>query len=133
MEVRALRAQGRTVVLTTNYLDEAEALCDNLAILRSGRLIAQDTPTELTASLGRCLDLECAAEVSHVLMAHLKSGPEVVRLEPSGSGVTVYLSGHSDVDELVRLAMLAVPIQGFRTRAPDLAELIRSLPEPSSR
>ena len=42
--IRALRAQGRTVLLSTNYLDEAEALCDRVAMLRDGRLVVEDTP-----------------------------------------------------------------------------------------
>jgi ABC-type multidrug transport system ATPase subunit len=130
MEVRALRAQGRTVVLTTNYLDEAEALCDRLAILRAGRLVAEDTPAALTARLGRCLDLDCEPESAAVLESRLGSRPGVLRVETSASGVTLYLNGRSDAEALVREAMATVALAGFRNRAPDLAELIRSLPAP---
>jgi ABC-type multidrug transport system ATPase subunit len=49
--LRALRGQGRTIVYTTHYLDEAEALCDRVAIIASGRLVALDTPTALIRSL----------------------------------------------------------------------------------
>jgi len=47
--VRGLRAGGTTVVLTTHYMDEAEQLCDRLAILDRGRIVADGTPTEVTA------------------------------------------------------------------------------------
>jgi len=128
MEIRALRAQGRTVILTTNYLDEAEALCDEIAILREGTLVAQDTPEALTADLGRCLDLECAPEAARALAPTLLAKPGVKRSEESPSGLTLYLAAEADPDALVRDAMAATPLAGFKLRAPDLAELIRLLP-----
>ena len=49
--VRRMKAEGRTVVLTTHYMDEAEALCDRLAIMDHGKVIATGTPTSLIADL----------------------------------------------------------------------------------
>ena len=46
-EVRALRDQGTTVLLTTHYLDEADSLCDRVAIMDSGQIVACDTPEQL--------------------------------------------------------------------------------------
>jgi len=43
--IRTLRKSGCTVLLSTNYLDEAEALCDRVAMLRDGRLVVEDTPS----------------------------------------------------------------------------------------
>jgi ABC-2 type transport system ATP-binding protein len=50
--VERLRASGRTIVLTTHYMDEAERLCDRVAIVDHGRVIAIDTPRALIRSLG---------------------------------------------------------------------------------
>jgi ABC-2 type transport system ATP-binding protein len=50
--VRTMQAEGRTIVLTTHYMDEAEALCDRLAILDHGKILRSGTPAELIASLG---------------------------------------------------------------------------------
>jgi ABC-2 type transport system ATP-binding protein len=50
--IRELRAGGRTVLLTTHYMDEAERLCDHVAIVDLGRVIALGTPRELIAGLG---------------------------------------------------------------------------------
>ena len=50
--VRAMKGEGRTVVLTTHYMDEAESLCDRLAILDHGSILRSGTPAELIASLG---------------------------------------------------------------------------------
>ncbi len=47
-----LRASGRSIVLTTHYMDEAEKLCDQVAIVDHGRVIALGSPRELIASLG---------------------------------------------------------------------------------
>lgn len=49
--LRELRGQGRTIVYTTHYLDEAEALCDRVAIIAGGRVAALDTPAALVRSL----------------------------------------------------------------------------------
>ncbi len=50
--IREIRASGRTVLLTTHYMDEAERLCDRVAIVDQGRVIALGSPRELIASLG---------------------------------------------------------------------------------
>jgi ABC-type multidrug transport system, ATPase component len=50
--VRTMKAEGRTIVMTTHYMDEAEALCDRLAILDHGTILRAGTPAELIASLG---------------------------------------------------------------------------------
>jgi ABC-2 type transport system ATP-binding protein len=50
--LRGLRAQGRTILLTTHYMDEAERLCDRVAIVDHGRVIALGSPAELIARIG---------------------------------------------------------------------------------
>jgi ABC-2 type transport system ATP-binding protein len=50
--LRGFRAEGRTVLLTTHYMDEAERLCDRVAVVDHGRVIALGTPVELIARIG---------------------------------------------------------------------------------
>jgi ABC-2 type transport system ATP-binding protein len=50
--IRKTKIEGRTIVLTTHYIEEAEALCDRVGILARGRLIALDTPRNLKAIVG---------------------------------------------------------------------------------
>jgi len=50
--VRMLKARGMTVVMTTNYLDEADQLCDRLAIIDAGKIKTLGSPTELKVGLG---------------------------------------------------------------------------------
>jgi len=125
--VRALRAQGRTVLLTTNYLDEAEALCDRVAILRGGRLVADDTPAALVARAGRCLELDCTPERASHLKAVLRGHPGVLRTEVGEAGLTVYVNGHTTPEVLVSEMMVDGALQGFRLRSPDLVEVFRAL------
>ncbi len=49
--VKAIKAKGKTIVLTTHYMDEAEVLCDRVAIMDAGKIIAQDTPHALIRKL----------------------------------------------------------------------------------
>jgi len=51
--VRAIESEGRTVILTTHYMEEAEELCDRVAIMDGGTIVALDTPRKLVHALGR--------------------------------------------------------------------------------
>jgi ABC-2 type transport system ATP-binding protein len=51
--IRSLQELGKTILLTTHYLDEAQALCDRVAIVKDGRIIAEGPPSELGASASR--------------------------------------------------------------------------------
>jgi ABC-2 type transport system ATP-binding protein len=56
------KSTGRTILLTTHYMDEAERLCDRVAIMDHGKVIALDTPPALIASLGAEHVIEFATE-----------------------------------------------------------------------
>jgi ABC-2 type transport system ATP-binding protein len=76
--MEALKARGRTVLLTTHYMEEAERLCDRVAIVDHGRLIALGTPRELVASLGAEHVIEFAVEGGEALPVEaLKALPSV--------------------------------------------------------
>ena len=125
--IRALRACGRTVLLTTNYLDEAEALCDRVAILRAGVVVAEDTPSALAARAGKCLEIECDERSAGVVAELLARRTGVLRSERSEVGLCLYLEPDVAPEELVHEARAACSIAGFRTRAPDLVEVFRAL------
>ena len=60
--VLGFKSRGRTVLLTTHYMDEAERLCDRVAVIDKGKVIALGTPQELIASLGGQQVVELATE-----------------------------------------------------------------------
>ena len=71
--IRALTGQGTTVLLCTQYLDEADQLAERIAVIDHGRVIAEGTPAQLKASVGsgalhvRLLDPDDRAEAAQVL------------------------------------------------------------------
>jgi ABC-2 type transport system ATP-binding protein len=77
--LRVLRAQGRTILLTTHYMDEAERLCDRVAIVDHGRVIALGSPAELINRIGGDHLVEFALdEGNDVAEEALRSLPAVV-------------------------------------------------------
>jgi ABC-2 type transport system ATP-binding protein len=125
--VKTLRGAGRTVLLTTNYLDEAEALCDRVIMLREGRVVADGTPRELFSRAGRCVELECRELEAPLLVKALEGSPGILRIEGGAPGLVVYIDGTAVPEEVVRRAMAASPLRGFRIRSPDLVEVFRTL------
>jgi ABC-2 type transport system ATP-binding protein len=84
--VRSYNKLGKTIVLTTHYMDEADALCDRLAIIDHGRIISQGTPTELKASIpgGYLLRLRFN-QVPETLAAELGKLPGVTEVRPAAN------------------------------------------------
>ncbi len=90
--IRILREQGRTILITTHYMDEAERLCDRVAVVDRGRVIALGSPSELIASLGGEHVVEFAVSIGAALVPEdLESLPAVreARNESSGIALTV--------------------------------------------
>jgi ABC-2 type transport system ATP-binding protein len=88
--LRAFRAQGRTILLTTHYMDEAERLCDRVAVVDHGRVIALGTPAELIAQLGGEHLVEFAIEGNGRMdEAALRALPAVVSARPQEDGYSL--------------------------------------------
>src|SRR6516165_186406 len=86
--LRKLRAQGRTILITTHYMDEAERLCDRVAIVDHGKVIALGTPAQLIAQIGGEHFIEFSAEGGAVPEeAGLQQLPAVVRVRREEDGL----------------------------------------------
>ncbi len=82
--IRVLRGEGKTILLTTHYMFEADALCDRIAILDQGRVVAQGTPGDLKGLVGdlSVVELEVfGAEPSHVDRLRSLDGVDSVVVE----------------------------------------------------
>ena len=90
--VRGLREEGITVVLTTHYMEEADELCDRVAIIDHGKILVQDTPAALKGSVGAQkvyeLDLGGRGNAGE-LTSQLRRLPGVTGVEPTAKGVRV--------------------------------------------
>jgi ABC-2 type transport system ATP-binding protein len=99
-----LRAAGRTVVLTTHYMDEAERLCDRVAIVDHGRVIALGTPRELIASLGAEHVVEFAVGGEAPAPEQLRALPGVREVRPEDGVVRLTVAqAHTAVPALLAL------------------------------
>ena len=94
--VRGLREEGITVVLTTHYMEEADELCDRVAIIDHGKILVEDTPAALKASIGAQkiyeLELSGIGNVSD-LVTKLQTLQGVTSVETQKMGVRVFAHG----------------------------------------
>jgi ABC-2 type transport system ATP-binding protein len=88
--VHALRARGKTVVLTTHYMDEAERLCDRIAIVDHGKLIAIGTPAQLIDGIGghRLIELATDPPLPIEALADV-AGVRTVRIQGDGFALSI--------------------------------------------
>ncbi len=89
--VRMLKARGMTVVMTTNYLDEADQLCDRLAIIDGGRIKALGSPAELKIALGGDIVSLTIKETGRIgaLAAALTGQPAIRTVNTTATGLDI--------------------------------------------
>lgn len=116
--LRGVRRTGRTIVYTTHHMDEAEALCDRVAIVRSGKLIALDTPTSLVRGLRAPTRLLIPHEAVSVESARCIDGVDEV--EVTGDSTVLTTSAPGTV--LTALAQMT-DMTGVQTRTATLEDV----------
>ena len=129
--IRELRERGKTIVLTTHYMEEAETLCDRIAIMEGGRIVAIDTPAGLIARHGGGLTIRCgfAGPVARADLVTLSglgavSGPDGV------DGRYTFEVGDLERGLFALLHFAerhAAPVTDLRVRQPGLEEVFLSL------
>jgi ABC-2 type transport system ATP-binding protein len=124
-----LRARSpMTVLLTTHYLDEAEELCDRVAIIHEGRIVALDSPAALLAGLGREIvelriegDLGAALRLLH---EHDIAGDDAF---VAGSTVRVPMHERAGRDAAAAIAQLGLAVSAIASRPPTLDDVYLQL------
>ena len=127
--LRLLKSQGRTIIVATNYLDEAQALCDMVAVLHKGRLLTTASPDYLVSRAGYCLDVECDAEAGEKFIDILSGKKGVLRADTTPSGLSIFLKDRTLKKQMLDIIVGTGKINGFRFRSADLAEVFKSLQE----
>jgi len=128
--VRDVRAKGKTVLLTSHFMEEAERLCDRVAILDHGRIVALDTPAALIRGLG--VEERVVFNLDGTLPAGFeKALSSEVRLEVQAEQVTVHGKYGRKVplvsDVVSLLTAHGIPFRDLRTEQPNLEDVFLSL------
>jgi ABC-2 type transport system ATP-binding protein len=123
--IGGLRARfGATVLLATHYLDEAQRLCDRVAIMHAGRIVALDTPDALMRGLGReILEMRLDGQAPVALAALRERGLAGDGAFAIGSTVTLPLNGHTAADALSATRDLGLEPAAISTREPTLDDV----------
>ena len=126
--VDAFRRQGGTILLTTHYMDEAERLCDRVAVVDHGKVIALGTPAELIAGLGAEHVIEFTTDVA-LDAAALAALPSVrhVRREASGWALVVEAPHVAIPALLAELSRRGAPLASLTTHHATLEDVFVSL------
>jgi ABC-2 type transport system ATP-binding protein len=132
--VERLKARGRTVLLTTHYMEEAAQLCDRVAIVDRGKLLALGPPRELVASLGaeHVIELEMPEPLPEAILEGLPGVERLERATPkSGEGEIVRLTVrevHRVMPPLLaRLAQSGLEARRFATHHATLEDVFLAL------
>ena len=125
--IQSLGRNGKTVLLTTHYMEEAEKLCDRVAIFDAGKIIAEGTPAELIRSLGAEHVIEFSLDGDHPPLdeTFLKTLPTVQQVERTEEGYRMTVQQlHVVLPELIcRLADQGRSLASLTTRHASLEDV----------
>ena len=123
--IATLRARSEmTIVLTTHYLDEAERLCDRVAVMRLGEIVALDTPAALLAALGReIVELRVAGDAQAGLAVLQAQGIADDGAFVFGSTITLPLHDRAAGDAIAAIDRIGLPVTSIGSRRPTLDDV----------
>ena len=123
--IATLRARSEmTIVLTTHYLDEAERLCDRVAVMRLGEIVALDTPAALLAALGReIVELRVAGDAQAGLAVLQAQGIADGSAFVVGSTVTLPMHDRAAGDAISAIDRTGLPVTSIGSRRPTLDDV----------
>jgi len=124
--VEKLHAAGTTVILTTHYLEEAEALCDRIAIIHQGQIVANEPKTQLLSRLDKKVLRISPVESLQTLPEGLSDLN--ARLAVDGQIIIEYRTGSDSVTDLLnRVKNTGISIADLRTEEADLEDVFMAL------
>lgn len=127
--ILAQKARGKTVLITTNYLEEANALCDRLAIIDGGKLVALDSPRALKRRYGDVImDLSTAPALSPDVIQQISAVEGVGEVQVDGANLRLTIAGDEHaVGQVVTLVSQHAQVRTINEHEPNLDEVFLSL------
>lgn len=129
--IRSLANDGATILLTTQYLEEADQLADRLAIINHGRIISQGTPDELKTLLSETqfeITLEEMKEIERAKQLIQAETAQEAMVSPEGAKLTVKLADTKAMMNLLSsLTQQEIDVKEFSVRKPTLDEVFLEL------
>ncbi len=124
--VRELHARGTTIILTTHYLEEAESLCDRIAIIHNGEITANEDKATLMGRLDqKTLIITPEASLSNIpaILADMNTN-----LRDDGTLAITYRTGQTKMADLLgQISQAGIGIADLRTEEPDLEDVFMAL------
>ena len=125
--VKGIRDRGKTVFLTTHFMEEAERLCDRVVIVDHGRIVALDSPENLIRSISAENRVVFAVD-DKIDLQKLKCLPGVTRVEQIAERVLIYGRTEQLVSEVVNaLTENGIQFRDLRTEQPTLEDVFLTL------
>ena len=125
-----LKKKGKTILLTTNYLEEANALCDRLAILDHGRIVAIDTSSNLKRRFGdTIIEIETTSPISQNILTRMRTLPGITKVHQNDKELKITLIGDdtSTIGQIVMLVTKETALRTISQREPNLDEIFLNL------
>jgi ABC-2 type transport system ATP-binding protein len=125
-EVRRINGGGATIFLTTQYLEEADQLCDRLAIIDGGKIVADGTPGELKAAMGHdVVSVTLGRAQVSPTEAALRSLPGLERIVTERGAIALYIeNGAAAIPEIVRrLDAEQIEVEALSVARPSLDDV----------
>lgn len=115
--IEQLKSDGMTIIYTTHYMEEAQRLCDRVAIVDQGKLMALDTVPKLLEQHGG----------TSMVQAELESFPESIQLPGELEGQTIRFASERPLEEVATLTSKGVKFQTLNVARPDLESVFLNL------
>jgi len=96
--IASLRAEGKTIFMCSHILSDIEVLCDNVAILKKGKLAHAGSLEELRAREGNLIEVIAAGADEAALKAHLKNSATII---PDSSGMRIHIQDEQELDSVI--------------------------------
>jgi ABC-2 type transport system ATP-binding protein len=125
-----LKKKGKTILLTTNYLEEANVLCDRLAILDHGRLVALDTTSNLKRRYGdTIIEIVTASPISQHIITQMHALSGVTEVHQNDRVLKIALTGDdtSIIGKIIMVVTKETVLRTISQREPNLDEIFLNL------